>query len=288
MMQSNLDQWAQWLLHRRHGGDPEELKRTLEFLHPIRDRVLDNANLSEGATLLDVGCGDGLIAFGALERVRAMGTVIFSDISQDLLDHDAALAEQMGVYHRCRFARAAAEDLSEIPDASVDAVATRSVLIYVADKASALREFHRVLRPGGRLSAFEPINRFGMGQTSFDRGPVQELHERIKAIYERIQPADSDPMVDFDERNLLALTEAAGFADIYLELNAEITPAAPRRWETVLHSSGNPKDPTLAEAMRETLTPDEAERYTAYLRPRVEEGHGTNRWATAYLWAVKH
>ena len=35
--------------------------------------------------MLDVECGDGLIAFGALDRVGEEGVVIFSDISQDLL-----------------------------------------------------------------------------------------------------------------------------------------------------------------------------------------------------------
>ena len=58
------------------------------------------------------------------------------------------------------FVRAAAEDLSTIADASADVVTTRSVLIYVDDKAAAFRAFHRVLKPGGRLSIFEPINNY--------------------------------------------------------------------------------------------------------------------------------
>ena len=54
------------------------------FLLPVRDRVLRNAALTGGETLLDVGAGDGLIAFGALELIGEGGRVIFSDISQDL------------------------------------------------------------------------------------------------------------------------------------------------------------------------------------------------------------
>jgi ubiquinone/menaquinone biosynthesis C-methylase UbiE len=46
------------------------------------------------------------------------------------------------------------------PSASVDVVTTRSVLIYVKDRARAFAEFARVLRPGGRTSLYEPINRF--------------------------------------------------------------------------------------------------------------------------------
>jgi arsenite methyltransferase len=109
--------------------------------------------------VLDVGCGDGLIAFGALDR--GAGTVVFSDISSDLLDECRRLVAELGVAERCRFVEAPAEALTPIEDESVDVVTTRSVLIYVADKSSALREFRRVLRPGGRISLYEPINRFG-------------------------------------------------------------------------------------------------------------------------------
>ncbi len=57
----------------------------LDSLYPVRDKILDHANMGEGNVLLDVGCGDGLIAFGALEKVKT-SRVIFSDISQDLLN----------------------------------------------------------------------------------------------------------------------------------------------------------------------------------------------------------
>lgn len=287
MSEPEIDQWAQWLLHRRHGGDPEQLAQTLDYLAPIRDRVLDHANLRAGERLLDVGCGDGLIAFGALERVGPSGLVIFSDISQDLLDHCRLLASQMGVLDRCQFVRAAADDLAAIPDSWVDAVTTRSVLIYVKEKARAFAEFFRVLRPGGRISLFEPINRFGVGRSSWDAGPVQELRDRVRAVYEAIQPMDSDPMVDFDERDLLDLAEAAGFREIHLEYRADIEPAEPRSWETVLHASANPRVPTLAEAMAQALTPNEAARYEGYLRPIIERGEGVSRSATVDLWAVK-
>ena len=86
------DRWAEWLLERRHGGDPEDLKSTLDSLIPVRDRVLRNAALTGGEILLDVGAGDGLVAFGALEIVGEGGRVHFSDISQDLLDHSRSLA----------------------------------------------------------------------------------------------------------------------------------------------------------------------------------------------------
>ncbi|MBO0686782.1 MAG: chemotaxis protein CheR, partial [Candidatus Dormibacteraeota bacterium] len=60
------DKWASWIQGRRLGGDPLTAQRDRGFLHPIRDKVLDAAEVGPETRLLDVGCGDGLIAFGAL------------------------------------------------------------------------------------------------------------------------------------------------------------------------------------------------------------------------------
>lgn len=286
------DQWARWLLHRRHGDDAEQLNAVLPRLYAMRDGVLAHAQVAPGDTLLDVGAGDGLIAFGALPLVGERGTVIFSDISQDLLDHCRQLAGQAGVLRRVRFVLASADDLAVVPDSSVDVVTTRSVLIYVERKREAFAEFYRVLKPGGRLSIFEPINRFCYPEpasrfTGVDVTEIQPIADKVRALYDRLQPPDTDPMLDFDERDLLALAQQAGFSAIHLELRADIEPAQPVRWEVASRQAGNPKIPTLDEAIAQTLTPAEAERFIAHMRPRVEAGEREHRMATTYLWATK-
>jgi len=297
MPESKPDHWTQWLLHRRYGGDPEELAAWATGLASVRDQVLLNAQIAAGEIVLDVGAGDGLIAFGALERVGEHGTVIFSDISQDLLDHCQLLAQQLGVRDRCQFLRASADDLTALDTASVDVVTTRSVLIYVTAKQQAFNEFYRVLKPGGRLSIFEPINRFGCPEPAhlfwgYDVTPISDLAHKVRAAYERHQPPQTNPMLDFDERDLLIFAEQAGFGEIHLELTIEIGPGSiftpSRRWEVAVRAAPNPLAPTLEEAMHEALTPAEAERFAAYLRPLVEQGQGTRRSAGARLWAVKH
>lgn len=291
-IQPDRDRWAEWLLRRRFGGDPAELARTLDYLYPVRDRVLANASPTVGVAVLDVGTGDGLIAFGALERVGESGQVIFSDISQDLLDHDQALAANLGRAHQCRFVRAAADDLAPIANASVDVVTTRSVLIYVADKARAFNEFFRVLRPGGRISLFEPINRFSLDERpdrlwGFEVTPVQEIAGKVREVFQQRQPVDSDPMMNFDERDLLDWAEYAGFDERHLELQVDIAPPPPRKWDTFVETAFNPTIPTLAEAIAESLTPAEARAFANHLRPLVERGEGLFTLALAYLWAVK-
>ena len=293
MPDSKLDIWAEWILQRRWGGDCERMKAELhDCLYPIRDQVLSHAHLSEAETLLDVGCGDGLIAFGALDKI-ATSRVIFSDISQDLLDHAQMLAREMQVADRCKFVRASADDLSSIPDAAVDAVTTRSVLIYVAAKQKAFNEFFRVLKPAGRLSLFEPINRFSWPEppqlfNGYDVAPIIEIADKVKALYLRLQPPDTDPMLDFDERDLIALAEKAGFKEIHLELQVEIKPPTETAdWDAFMHVAGNPRIPTLEEAIEQVLTPEETEVFVAHLRPLVEAKRGITRSALAYLWANK-
>jgi arsenite methyltransferase len=284
------DCWAEWLAERRSGGDAEVRRQLLEELVPVRDKVLDRAKLAADETLLDVGCGEGLIGFGALER--GAGRVIFTDISEDLLDACRAAADELGLDHRCDFMREAAEDLSSIQSETVDVVATRSVLIYVKKKEQALEEFFRVLRSGGRISLYEPINRFGHTEGWekdfwwYPSDGLAVLAEKVNAVYAALQPP-SDPMLDFDERDLLRVAESAGFFPIELELQAEIRELEPRPWEAFLHSSGNPKIPTFAEAMDQALTPEERERVVEHLRPLVERGDGVWRMAHAYVAAAK-
>jgi arsenite methyltransferase len=283
------DRWAEWLLERRFGGDAEVAERTLERLRGTRDRVLDRALAAPGETLLDVGCGDGLIAFGALER--GAREVVFADRSSDLLEICREHAEELGEAERCRFVEASAERLDGIEDGSVDAVTTRSVLIYVAGKAAAFAEFARVLRPGGRISLWEPINRFGMDERrrthgGYDLSAVADLAGRVFGLFDEIQP-EGDPMTDFDERDLLRLAEGAGFFPVELELRVEITRSEPRPWDSFLQTSWNPLVPTLEEAMEEALSPAERERLAETWRPQVENGTGIWRMATAHLWAER-
>ena len=281
------DPWAAWLRERRHGGDDARLREILDRLGHVRDRVLDHAQIRAGDTVLDVGCGDGLIAFGALDRVGTRGRVVFSDISEELLDR---CRERAGDDSRCEFVPASADNLP-LGDESVDVVTTRSVLIYLRDKPRAIREFHRVLRAGGRISLFEPINSYAYPQPPerfafWDVTGVQELADRVKEYY-RSAAAD-ETLLDFDEHDLLRWAEETGFAEAHLEYHVDVEPPWPiEDWEAFLDSSGNPLAPTLREAVRAALEPEAADRFLTHLRAEHAAGRGVSRNASAYLWAVK-
>jgi ubiquinone/menaquinone biosynthesis C-methylase UbiE len=285
------DAWHKWLLERRSGGDANLARIFAAQLAGVRDRVLRYADIHEGDTLLDVGSGDGLIAFGALDRVGAGGRVIFSDISQPLLDHTRALAEGAGVLDRCQFVLASADDLSAIAGASVDVVTTRSVLIYVKAKRRCFQEFLRVLRPGGRISLFEPINRIDLDDRAkgqlwgIDMTPVQDLADRLSAVYFTPEVA-SGPMLDFDERDLVRMAEDAGFGAVQLRLDYSFSrrtpvPGGGAAYDALVNAAPNPLAPTPVEAMQRIFTPEERARFEAHVRPLIASGERWQRSAVA-------
>ncbi|MGH2344014.1 MAG: methyltransferase domain-containing protein, partial [Chloroflexota bacterium] len=209
-MHEELECWSRRQLRTRFRGPYG--RETLEFLCTIRDKVLDRARLRAGEWVLDVGSGDGLLAFGALHRVAPGGLVVLDDISEDLLEECTAAAREAGVEDRLRFVRNDATDLCDVPSGSVDAVLTRSVLLYVENKAAAAAEFLRVLRPGGRISLFEPINSSGGVADRFgiEPGPVAPLAALVEEAFRALQPPQTQAMRTFDERDLLRVFEQAG------------------------------------------------------------------------------
>jgi len=292
------DPWPRWLGKTRFGGDEKAAELEMAGLARIRDRLLAKAGLGEGKVVLDVGTGEGLIGFGALDKVGRTGRVIFSDISEALLQHVESRARQMGVLDRCSFVQARAEDLRTIPDESVDLVTTRSVLIYVDDKSKALREFLRVLKPGGRTALFEPIDDYRMkedlqfwrerwwGKPEPDAAPVKDLLERLDEYFESRGEVNR-AMINFNERDLARMCVEVGFAGIHTELHIDIGPMPRGGWEVFLNSSGNPFVPTCGEVIEEIFNSEERERLERHFRPLVERGGYIARMQTSFTWAFK-
>jgi ubiquinone/menaquinone biosynthesis C-methylase UbiE len=286
------------VLRRRDGGDDGLRRHGTSLLAGYRDGVLDRAAVVDGDVLLDVGTGDGLIGFAALERVGPGGRVIFSDVSADLLTECRCRAAADGLLEHCQFVHAGAEELRGIADRSVDVVTTRSVLIYVRRKQAAFAEFFRVLRPGGRLSIFEPVNSFSVRETEGEAGrtlfglnlaAVGDLAAKVYRVY--VDDLGADPMLDFDERDLLRWVRAAGFTGIELDFRAEVEVAYPMPttdWEVLKKVAPNPLAPTYEEAIRQALTEDEQDRFEHHVRTALAAGPpGRRTLATAYLRAVR-
>jgi ubiquinone/menaquinone biosynthesis C-methylase UbiE len=290
------DIWAEWLLRKRHGGNLQLEGIVRDRLEQIRNRLLDGARLAAGMTLVDVGSGDGLVAFGAIDRIGPSLQVIMTDISLPLLAAVETRAAERGVRASCRFLHGSAEKLAGLADESADVVTARAVLTYVADKAAALRECCRVLKPGGRLSIAEPIFRdralelVAMNQAvAAQGGGIQRLLVRyFSAQFPATAEAiDRNPITNFSERLLISLCQLAGFGEIHVELHIDVHRKTPVPWDAFLDCSPHPLAPTLREVGQADFSDDERRQIETFLRPIIESGSGFDRDTIAYLTALK-
>jgi arsenite methyltransferase len=122
-----------------------------------RERLLDCIPWTGAEQVLDVGCGRGLMLVGAAKRLttgKATGIDIWQ--AEDLSGNqpEAALenARREGVAGRVEV-RTADMRRIPLPEGSVDVVVSRAAIhnLYDSkDRAQAIREIARVLRPGGR------------------------------------------------------------------------------------------------------------------------------------------
>jgi arsenite methyltransferase len=236
--------------------------------------VLSNAALRSGDKVLDVGTGTGLLTIAAAEQVKPDGDVFAVDVSVDALEELQRICTAPNVFYFVGTA-----EVLPLVDDGVDVVLTRSVLIYVDDKAEAAREFYRVLRPGGRISIFEPINsRNTRLSAAVDFGDVhQQVEDWERAAYED----PGDPMLNFNEDDLERMFKAAGFEDVQMDLREGESEASAERMLTAV---GAPGRLSLADAWAKQFSADVTEKLVAAMRAA---GTVRRAWPQLYLSARK-
>jgi arsenite methyltransferase len=290
------DVWSDWLLHRRSGDDPRCERAVRAATERYCSHVLDGARLGPDMTLADIGTGEGLIAFRAIDRIGPSLRVFLTDISEQILDHAKATAIQRNVHFQCTFLPCSAERLSGIQDSAVDVVTMRSVLAYVFDKPAALRECKRILKPGGRISIAEPIfldDAFDTVnlKTQVDAksgDPVLPLLHRWKSAQfpDTLEKIAKSTIARYSERDLVRLIHGLGFSEIHLELHINITPSDFPSWDVFLDVAPHPWAPTLREILNK-FTPEERLLFENTTRPTIESGQHSLSDRMAYITAAK-
>lgn len=123
----------------------------VEAPHPFitRERLREVLRPQPGERLLELGVGTGYYSCELAEWVSPGGTLELFDLQQEFLDHTMRAAAGRGL----RNLVPTQGDATELPyeNASIDAVILTAVLGEIPDRAAALNQIRRVLKPNGRL-----------------------------------------------------------------------------------------------------------------------------------------
>ena len=114
-------------------------------------QMLDLARIQPGQRILDIAAGAGEPAVSAAERVGPGGYVLATDISEGIVELALQVARERGL--KQIETRAMDGEKLDLPDASFDAVLCRLGLMYMPHPVTALREWRRALRAGGRVAS---------------------------------------------------------------------------------------------------------------------------------------
>ncbi len=121
-----------------------------------RRRLAERLRAAAGGTLCDMATGTGDVAIAAARRWPAV-RVVGIDYSDRMLSVARA---KLGSLPRSVAARISLRSgdirRSGLPDSSADMLTNTFALRNIPDRSQVLREFHRVLKPGGRLFVMEP------------------------------------------------------------------------------------------------------------------------------------
>lgn len=178
-------------------------------------------HLEPGMSVLDIGCGPGSITVG-LARYVAPARVVGVDAAPEALDRARAYAADEHM-DNLEFIES---DVYEIPlaDASFDVVYAHQVMQHLADPVLALREAHRILRPGGYIAVRDA------DYATMTHHPHEPLLDRWLEIYHAVATANGgEPDAG---RRLLEWVAAAGFAHIHPTASTWVfaTPDERRWW----------------------------------------------------------
>jgi demethylmenaquinone methyltransferase/2-methoxy-6-polyprenyl-1,4-benzoquinol methylase len=172
----------------------------------MRTEAIDLLDPGDDDRVLDVGCGTGFATEGLLERTERVHGL---DQSRHQLERAWA---KFGKNDRVRFYRGDAERLPFADDA-FDAVWSSGSIEYWPDPVAALREFRRVVRPGGGVLVVGPD------------APHSSVFERV---------ADAI-MLFYDEDEADRMFDAAGFERFEHHIQ-QARPGSPRAITTIAYA----------------------------------------------------
>ena len=141
---------GEWNAFARINAAQRWRRQSAAMGRPMTEAIVAEARVAPGMRVLDAACGTGEPAISLAHLLKGTGFVLGVDISPEPL----RVAAQRARERRLANAGFQQADVHSLPfaDCSFDRVTSRLGIMFFADLTCALREMHRVLKPGGRIT----------------------------------------------------------------------------------------------------------------------------------------
>lgn len=133
--------------------DPESEFKPLHDINPLRCNYIDEIASLAGKTVLDVGCGGGILSEAMAQRGASVSGI---DMGEAPLNVAKLHALESGL--NINYRQIPVEQLAEQEPASYDIVTCLEMLEHVPDPASVIRACTKLVKPGGKVF-FSTLNR---------------------------------------------------------------------------------------------------------------------------------
>lgn len=166
--------------------------------------LIEKLGINEGSSILDVGCGTGRLALYTARKIGAVKAVGIDPSPLRIEVANRKIRDGSPVTFRVGHA----ENLGDFKDNSFDAAYLCAVFHWITDKKTALKEIHRVLKPGGKV-----------GLTTGDKRMPFTLRKIIDDVLVRNPYAgqvdiNNDSSKPVTRHELIDLFESTGYQDI--------------------------------------------------------------------------
>jgi SAM-dependent methyltransferase len=124
------------------------------FFRAVIADYIGDLELERISTVLEIGCGTGVVSRALAVTPGFRGTITATDVSPQLIDAARRYAQTEGVEGRIAFKVSNASDL-HAENSSYDLILAHTLLSHAANPVAILAECARVLRPRGQLLIFD-------------------------------------------------------------------------------------------------------------------------------------
>jgi len=223
----------------------------------LRDWSADQLRITDGATVVELGCGPGTAAADLASRVGTTGRVIGIDSSEAMIDTARAAYESVPVV-----AFVVGDALSlDLADDAVDGYRSERTFQHLSAPETALAEALRVVRPGGRVAVIDT----DWGTLAVDH-PDRMLTERLSGAPRRF------PLNSWSGRRLYSQMRRVGLVDLGVRVESLVATS----WDpdTSPGVEGLPPFAMVAQSAQSmgVFDGDEAARWLAALEDEARAG----------------